>query len=269
MNFHDLLPIRKHATPILACVLPWWGSGSHRNIGYNSNDPAVISRQLALMQQVGIDGVVLDWYGASSTFSLLHTACALMSKLAASYGMLTCIMLDSGMVKWRPDKSITPTQEVINQISNNTGLFTSSSYLPERYVLEFGMETVAADLQAIQNKLSALNGMVLLKRHVGYTWPETTNTLGQLKSEQAKTTVRMASAFAGFDDRNPADPVHSVWDSTKPARVVDGNRGNLLLDSFALLPNWADYLQLVTWNDYEEGTALEDFCTKATGFKIA
>jgi len=65
------LPIRSLLYPgattrIFAHVEPWWGSGSHISIGYSSQDPAQVHRQVQDMVSRGIDGVVVDWYGPGS-----------------------------------------------------------------------------------------------------------------------------------------------------------------------------------------------------------
>src|SRR5437868_3556545 len=61
------------AGKIYTHLMPWFGSTSHMNIGYDSADPAEIERQIVDMQQRGIDGVIVDWYGPFSTHSNLAT----------------------------------------------------------------------------------------------------------------------------------------------------------------------------------------------------
>jgi len=42
----------------LAQLLLWFGQSNHINVGYNSNDPAQVRRQISDMISRGIDGVV-------------------------------------------------------------------------------------------------------------------------------------------------------------------------------------------------------------------
>src|SRR5579864_9753914 len=44
-------------------LMPWFGFGDHMNVGYTSNDPAQVTKQVADMISRGLDGAVVDWYG--------------------------------------------------------------------------------------------------------------------------------------------------------------------------------------------------------------
>src|ERR1051326_8568905 len=53
-------------TKIFAHVEPWWGSSKHPDIGYSSQDPSQVQRQVEDMISRGLDGAVPDWYGPTS-----------------------------------------------------------------------------------------------------------------------------------------------------------------------------------------------------------
>jgi hypothetical protein len=53
-----------------------------------------------------------------------------------------------------------------------------------------------------------------------------------------------------------------------PARVLDSQGGKLFFDYFATVPGAAPYLAVVTWNDYDEGTQIEDFFAMLSGIRI-
>ena len=44
-------------------LMPWFGFGNHMNVGYTSNDPTQVQRQLNDMVSRGLDGVIIDWFG--------------------------------------------------------------------------------------------------------------------------------------------------------------------------------------------------------------
>src|SRR5437879_6533976 len=50
-------------TAIYAHYMPWFGTGSHMNVGYDTADPAQSARQVNDMVSRGIQGVIVDWYG--------------------------------------------------------------------------------------------------------------------------------------------------------------------------------------------------------------
>ena len=53
-------------TKVLAQLLLWFGQSNHMNVGYKSNDPAQVKRQIEDMISRGIDGVIVDWYGPNN-----------------------------------------------------------------------------------------------------------------------------------------------------------------------------------------------------------
>src|SRR6476620_8565872 len=58
---------------VYAHLMPWFGDPRHMNVGYNSQDPAQIHRQITDMISRGIDGVIIDWYGFRDTVTNQNT----------------------------------------------------------------------------------------------------------------------------------------------------------------------------------------------------
>ncbi len=56
-------------TKVLAVYMPWFGDHVHIDVGYSSNDPAVIRQQIQQAQHSGISAFVVDWYGPTLHFS--------------------------------------------------------------------------------------------------------------------------------------------------------------------------------------------------------
>lgn len=54
---------------VLAVYMPWFGDHVHMDVGYSSNDPAVLRRQIRQAHQSGISAFVVDWYGPTLPFS--------------------------------------------------------------------------------------------------------------------------------------------------------------------------------------------------------
>src|SRR5258708_26937959 len=48
---------------LLAAYQPWFGGRNHINVGYSSQDPGVLHRQIAQAHDMGIEGFAVNWYG--------------------------------------------------------------------------------------------------------------------------------------------------------------------------------------------------------------
>ncbi len=53
----------------LAVYMPWFGNRVHMDVGYASYDPAVLRRQIQQARHTGISAFVVDWYGKNNAFS--------------------------------------------------------------------------------------------------------------------------------------------------------------------------------------------------------
>lgn len=53
----------------LAVYMPWFGDNSHMDVGYSSQDPAVLRQQIQEAHSRGIAAFVVDWYGESALYS--------------------------------------------------------------------------------------------------------------------------------------------------------------------------------------------------------
>ena len=53
----------------LAVYMPWFGDHVHMDVGYSSYDPAVLRKQIQQARHMGISAFVVDWYGKSNPFS--------------------------------------------------------------------------------------------------------------------------------------------------------------------------------------------------------
>jgi hypothetical protein len=54
---------------LLAVYMPWFGQRDHMNVGYVSYDSAVLHKQIQQARNMGISAFVVDWYGESAPFS--------------------------------------------------------------------------------------------------------------------------------------------------------------------------------------------------------
>lgn len=54
---------------LLAVYMPWFGDHTHMDVGYSSQDPAVLRKQIQQAKHMGISAFVVDWYGESKPYS--------------------------------------------------------------------------------------------------------------------------------------------------------------------------------------------------------
>ncbi len=55
-------------TRILADYQPWFGDREHINVGYSTQDPAVLRKQIQKAKSMGIYAFAVDWYGQRRPF---------------------------------------------------------------------------------------------------------------------------------------------------------------------------------------------------------
>ena len=80
------------ATRMLAVYEPWFGGPDHRDVGYSSQDPQVLGRQIDAARNMGISAFVVDWYGDRSPY--LDKSFALLQQVAEQKHFLVALMYD-------------------------------------------------------------------------------------------------------------------------------------------------------------------------------
>jgi hypothetical protein len=68
-------------TTVVAVYVPWFGDPAHINVGYSTDDPAVLRRQIAKAKELGVQAFAVDWYGERRPF--LDHSYALMQQAAS------------------------------------------------------------------------------------------------------------------------------------------------------------------------------------------
>jgi hypothetical protein len=77
---------------LLAVYEPWWGHPQHINIGYSSHDPETLRKQIQDARSMGISGFVIDWYGDREPF--IQQSYALLQKIAGEENFKVAMMYD-------------------------------------------------------------------------------------------------------------------------------------------------------------------------------
>jgi hypothetical protein len=254
--------------------MAWFGDKNHIDVGYKSNDPVQVAAQVADMKCSDIDGVIVDWYG-NKNITIDGTTLLIKAECERRKDFDFVICFDNGLFNKKP-VDVSATDYLVQQIHYVKSTYMSSSQYGKtkdgRFLaLEFGMSSTdwtkivpmfpEIALLHRNSDTDTVNTSGFNKPGAGaFSWCDAGTSSAQYLTDFLTTAVKfpgklaMASVWKGFDDRK------SAWTKN---RVVDGRNGQLYLDTFAAInkmysvDHQLDMLQVVTWNDYEEGTPLE------------
>lgn len=260
-------------TKVYAHLMLWFGGTNHMNVGYSSTDAAQVHRQITDMISRGIEGVVIDWYGPNN--SIDQATLLVMAEAETHPGFTFAIMVDQGAIKWDSCKGCTPQQALISQLQYvEQTYFSSKAYMTQGgqpVVTNFGIDDAyTIDWNAVDAALST-KPLFLFQDNGGfshvlsdgsYSWVMPTTTdygMSYLTSFydtgiplSAEQTV--GASYKGFND------TLASWGS---GRIMGQQCGQTWLRTFSKVNSLYNsgkqlpFLQLVTWNDYEEGTEIE------------
>lgn len=267
---------------VLALYEAWFGHPKHISVGYSSQDPAELTSQIKKAKTMGVSAFVVDWYGDREPF--IDKSYALMQAAAAKNNFKVAMMYDE------TDQEDGATDEAIADLTmfHDTYLSAKSAgqqaYLtyqgrPVIFIFPKSGHTHWDKVRAVVSRWS--NPPWLINENIpganvndfdGYYawinpgekgWAADGSNWGQgyldnfYSTMQAKfpDKIIVGGAWSSFDDRK------AHWGLN---RHISPRCGQTLQDTFNL---WKKdfpandpppFVMLETWNDHEEGTAIED-----------
>lgn len=275
MNLKSLLPEGTTvpllpATPVLlAHLMQWFQPGnshcSNTGVTYDSSDPLQIACQVRLAQSLGIDGFIVDWYGPSTVNPFGDLAFRNLLLVASVLGNFRAgICIDKGACQALVSKGATwqsAFDQCISYIKQN---YSQNPAFFSDYILEFGCGQKAIDAGSPIN-FSAYPNLLHDSAKFGlyYTWA-LPNAQAQAQHYSDPNCI-MGSVCAHFNDTNVSKPATGIWGGAP--RFMDSN---LTMSNWhqgwQLITPKMKYIQIVTWNDYEERTAVEGELGMLGGF---
>jgi Glycosyl hydrolase family 71 len=271
INIHSLLYAGAQ-TKVLAHLLLWFGQSNHMNVGYSSSDPAQVSRQITDMISRGIDGVVVDWYGPNN---FIDQATQLVMHEAEKHaGFTFAIMIDGGAManacfNCSPKTALA---ELLNYVEET--YFPSPAYMTiagQPLVTEFNVDPHGSiNWQAVNAELK-IPPRFLFQDDEGFRHEMSDGSYSWVMPQDAEygleylsnfyqtgmmvaNTETVGASYKGFND------ALASWGS---GRYMGQQCGETWLETFSAINQLYNsdrqlpYLQLVTWNDYEEATEIE------------
>lgn len=265
-------------TPIYATWLGWFGLNNHISVGYNSDTQAQVHAQVQDMISRGMAGAISDWYGTANTF--IDGATMLLKQEAEASGgkFQFAIMEDKGALGAAAQSNgCDVTNQLISDLTYIATTYESSpAYVkvngrPVVYffdVNDFYIDWTRVLASVPGNPIvlqRGTNGFTQSTSDGGYSWvaihqntpfnPELSVQDAFFQAaQQSPNKYVVGTAFKGFND------TLATWGTN---RVLDQNCGQTWIQSlqengkFYSSSNQLPALQIATWNDYEEGTALE------------
>jgi hypothetical protein len=244
------------------------------NVGYSSTDPTQVKNQIDDLVSRGIDGVIIDWYGPNNGTD--QATQLVMAQAETHPGFTFAIMIDAGAIARADCSGCSPQQELVSELQYmEHTYFSSPAYMTiqgQPMVTNFNVDLSypSIDWTAATAALSTHptfifqnnNGFTHILTDGSYSWVmPTAGNYGMdyltsfydtgLSYPKEET---FGAAYKGFND------TLASWGSN---RIMNQQCGQTWLQTFSKINSMYNsgkplpYLQLVTWNDYEEATEIE------------
>ncbi len=268
---------------LLAAYQPWFGQPMHINVGYSSQDPVVIQQQIEKAKSLGIAGFVVNWYGPRKEFE--DRSYAVVQREAAAHDFQVALMYDedNSLPGHSTEAVIVDLQYAYDRYIGPHALPSRSAYLryngrPVIFIFPKDGQTDWNRIRQIANSwedpplliykdistryAAAFDGFYAWVSPGQHGWaPDGSNWGEQYLDDFYRTMssrypdkVAVGAAWPGFNDSRAA------W--TKDRRM-SYRCGKTFSDSLRVFRRYYNdghplpFLMIDTWNDYEEGTAIE------------
>ncbi|KAF0152560.1 MAG: hypothetical protein FD143_876 [Ignavibacteria bacterium] len=250
---------------------------------YDSNDSDILEYQVLLMKLSGIDGVLVDWYGDENyyDYSMINKNTGMLFNWIKRANLKFAIVYEDQTIKHMvnggkiaPANAKTYAAKAINYIYTNwanTNYYLKKDNRP--LLLTFGPQYFfsSSEWETIFSGLNpkpifiTLDNILSPVASGAYPWPPMSRSingvlsqtslntyLAQFYQKAANWSYKVGSAFPAFNDIYKEAGVGSSYGFLDP---LNGFTFSSTLER-AVSQN-CDVIQLVTWNDYGEGTIIE------------
>ena len=275
------LPSAQGGPVVLAIYQPWFGEKDHLNVGYSSLDRVNTERQVDKAKNLGIDGFVVDWYGPHKDF--MNRAYSLMHNVAAEHAFHVALLYDETADGERAtDTTISDLQYAYDHyIGPNAGQLRSAYLTYDgRPVIFVFPKSRKTDWSRVRTSVNGweqppiiiyeygehappiLDGYYAWVQPGPRGWARDGSNWGReyLESFYAKMVadhpdkITVGAAWPQFDDSKAS------WSQNRHISARCGKTFEETLRAFRRYFNDSNplpFLLIETWNDYEEGTAIE------------
>jgi hypothetical protein len=271
-----------HASTVLAVYEAWFGEPDHINVGYSSHDPAVLYRQIEQAKAHNIGGFVVDWYGLKKPF--IDESFARMEAAAQQQQFKVALMYDELVnTPTSTDEAISDFeyayQRYIGPNAPARGAYLRYEGRPVIFIWPNSDRIDWTQVRLHLNQwpdppvliykemptpyLSAFDGVYVWINPGRRGWQPDGSNWGHdyLQYFYTRTAAKypgkliVGTAWPGFDDHR------ARWTEHRYMAYRCGRTFQDTLDlyrDFVRANDSSPFLLIATWNDYEEGTAIEE-----------
>jgi hypothetical protein len=269
---------------ILADYQPWFGHPDHINVGYSTQDPDVLRRQIHQAKNMGIYAFAVDWYGPRQPF--LDHSYALLQQVASQNHFHVCLMYDETEEDngHATDDSLEAMDEAYkNYVGPNAPARDAYVHYQGRPVIFVFPKRGHTDWSRVRQVVDGWETPPILiykddppQQYSAdfdgdFAWvhpgPKGWSTDGsewgkqyleafyQKMQHQHQDKIAVGGVWPGFDDSKAS------WGLN---RHMDRRCGGTFEDTLQVFRQYDDgsfhmpFLLIATWNDYEEGTQIEN-----------
>jgi PKD repeat protein len=268
---------------VYAHLMLWFGGSNHMNVGYTSDSTTQVHKQVTDMISRGIDGTIIDWYGQGTNnqgFTNINQATQYVMEEAVLHPNFTfAVMDDAGSLQACAKTSgCDVTQTLINDLTYAYNNYEGSSaylrYNGQPVVYFFGEESYTIDWSRVRSSVPG-NPLFIFRNTGGFTYAQSNGAFSWVAPETVSSTDPMALNYLDNFDQTAISkwPTYSTESGYKgfndslaswgSGRLINQNCGQTWFTSIAQSAKYFSTskqmlgIQLVTWNDYEEGTEIE------------
>lgn len=269
---------------VIAAFQPWFGDPDHIHIDYTSNDPSVIQRQIRQAKNLGIYAFAVDWYGARHPF--LDRSYAIMQQIASQEHFHVALMYDE-----TEENNGHATEDALEAMDTaykryiGPGAPGRDAYLlyqgkPVIFIFPKRGNTDWNQVRQMVNRWE-VSPILIYKdepppQHAGafdgqYAWVHP-GSKGWASDGKEWGEEYLQAFYKKMQTKHPDQlAVGTIWpgfDDTRASwslnRHIDTRCGKTLEDTLRVFEENDDpshpmpFLLIATWNDYEEGTAIEN-----------
>jgi hypothetical protein len=268
---------------LLAIYQPWFGQKGHIDVGYSCHDPNVLRQQIAHARELNISGFVVNWYGPRKEFE--DRSYALLQQAASESDFKVAVQYDEAVdhpgyatdavivdLQYLYDKYISPnagpSRRAYLRYNGRPVIFifpkdSSTDWGRVREVTQGWPDPPVLIYKDVSPKYpNAFDGFYPWVQPGKNGWAQDGSNWGEdyleyfykNMTEHHPDKIIVGAVWPGFDDSRAS------WGRN---RHIANRCGKTFEDGIRLFrryfgaQNPPPYLLIETWNDYEEGTAVE------------
>ena len=263
---------------------------------YDSSDPAVLEYHVLLMKLAGIDGIIVDWYGSADVldYGVNNKATLKLFQFTRKAGLKFSICYEDQTMRHLIDGNFLPAADAIaharqEMLYLQSKFFSDPSYLrlqgrpvllnfgPQFFMASTNWEDIFSALAASNQPAFFTEDNRLPAGAGAFNWPpmwmsHSPGTGGVLSDAALKNYVAdfeqkaatwpqfISSAFPRFHDIYQKAGVRNYWG------YIGDRHGETLRETLShSMTNSSAIVQVVTWNDFGEGSMVEP--TREYGYR--